>query len=300
MTNHVVEDPQALRLIAVLHESVRTRGERATADWLGVDRRTVMTCLEKGELTTRIRTALENEMRREVIAEQTEIRDVVQKQGERIGDLEGRVAGFAGDFERLETAIKAVREELNRELRELTRRMERLNTRGGQDTAGGAVRQPLSSAAGRSGAKTGRAGNPLVAGSTASKIEAPLTPTRPWFPPRDYKDVVTIEPAPDDSYVYEKAWPLVEEWRRLRRDHPREGKTLSWMERQERLLGLEMTLLDDNRLTLPPEKTPIDDLWRVHILNWRRNDLHVIRTRIRRRKLLRCLRRFATFGFWWR
>ena len=300
MTNHVVEDPQALRLIAVLHESVRTRGERATADWLGVDRRTVMTCLEKGELTTRVRTALENEMRREVIAEQTEFRDVVQKQGERIGDLEGRAAGFAGDFERLETTIKAVREELNKELRELTRRMERLNTRGVQETAGGAVRQPTGSGAGKPGARTGRTGNPLVAGSTAPKIEVPLTPTRPWFPPRDYKVVVTIEPAPDDSYVYEKAWPLVKEWRMLRRDHPREGKTLSWMERQERLLVLEMALLDEHKLTLPPEKEPIDDLWRLHILNWRRNDLHVIRMRIRRRKLLRCLRRFATFGFWWR
>ena len=299
MTNHVVEDPQALRLIAVLHESVRTRGERATADWLGVDRRTVMTCLEKGELTTRIRTALENEMRREVIAEQTEIRDVVQKQGERIGDLEGRVAGFAGDFERLETAIKAVREELNRELRELTRRMERLNTRGGQDTAGGAVRQPVSSAAGRSGAKTGRAGNPLVAGSTASKIEAPLTPTRPWFPPRDYKDVVTIEPAPDDSYVYENAWPLVEEWRRLRRNLPAEGRTLSWMQRQERLLKVEIALLNEHRLTLPPDVQPIDDQWRRHVTNWRLNDLRVVRRRILRRKLLRWVRRLATFGLWW-
>ena len=300
VTKQTIEDPHGLRLMAVLHESVRTRGERATADWLGVDRRTVMTCLEKGELTTRVRTALENEMRREVIAEQTEFRDVVQKQGERIGDLEGRAAGFAGDFERLETTIKAVREELNKELRELTRRMERLNTRGVQETSSGAVQRPAGSDAGKSGTKTGRAGNPLVAGSTAPKIEAPVTPTKPWFPPRDYKDVVTVESATDDSYVYGRAWPLVREWRMLRRDHPRDGKTLSWMERQERLLVLEMALLDDHKLTLPPEKMPIDDLWRLHILNWRRNDLHVIRMRIRRRKLLRCLRRFATFGFWWR
>ena len=300
VTNQTVEDSHGLKLMAVLHESVRTRGERATADWLGIDRRTLVTCLESGELSLKVRVALDNEIRAEISSEQAEFRDLVRKQGERIGDLEGRAAGFAGDFERLETALKAVREELNKELRELTRRMERLNTRGVQETSSGAVRRPAGSGAGKSGTKTGRTGNPLVAGSTAPRIEAPVTPTKPWFPPRDYKDVVTVEPAPDDSYVYEKAWPLVEEWRRLRRDHPREGKTLSWMERQERTLVVEMELLDDHKLTLPPEKMPIDDLWRLHILNWRRNDLHVIRMRIRRRKLLRCLRRLATFGFWWR
>ena len=285
--------------MAVLHESVRTRGERATADWLGIDRRTLVTCLEQGELSLKIRVALDNELRSEIDSEQAEIRALVGKQGEKIDELEGRVADFASHFDRLETAIKAAREELNRELRGLTRRMERLNTREVQETAGGAVRQPAGSGAGKSGAGTGRAGNPLVAESTAPKIEAPESPTRPWFPPRDYPKLVTIEPARDDSYVYGKAWPLVREWRMLRRGRPSKGKSLSWLEKQERLLLVEMSLLDEHKLTLPPEKEPIDDFWRQHIMNWRRNDLHDIRTRIRRRKLLRWVRRLATFGLWW-
>ena len=299
VTNQTVEDPHGLRLMAVLHESVRTRGERATADWLGIDRRTLVTCLEQGELSLKIRVALDNELRSEIDSEQAEIRALVGKQGEKIDDLEGRVADFASHFDRLETAIKAAREELNRELRGLTRRMERLNTREVQETAGGAVRQPAGSGAGKSGAGTGRVGNPLVLGGPAPKIEPPETPTRPWFPPRDYPAVVTIEPARDDSYVYGKAWPLVREWRMLRRDHPRKGKTLSWLKVEERLLIVEMKLLGDHKLTLPPEKKPIDDFWRQHIMNWRRNDLHDIRTRIRRRKLVRWVRRLATFGLWW-
>ena len=299
VTNQTVEDPHGLRLMAVLHESVRTRGERATADWLGIDRRTLVTCLEQGELSLKIRVALDNELRSEIDSEQAEIRALVGKQGEKIDDLEGRVADFASHFDRLETAIKAAREELNRELRGLTRRMERLNTREVQETAGGAVRQPAGSGAGKSGAGTGRAGNPLVAESTAPKIEAPETPTRSWFPPRDYPKLVTIEPARDDSYVYGKAWQLVREWRMLRRDHPRMGKTLSWLKAEERLLLVEMSLLDEHKLTLPPDKQPIDDFWRQHIMNWRRNDLHVIGTKIRRRKLLRWVRRLATFGLWW-
>ena len=113
------------------------------------------------------------------------------------------------------------------------------------------------------------------------------------------QDVVTIEPATDDSYVYGRSWPLVREWRMLRRGHPSKGKTLSWLKVEERLLIVEMKLLDEHKLTLPPEKKPIDDFWRQHILNWRRNDLHDIRTRTRRRKLLRWVRRLATFGLWW-
>ena len=300
VTNQTIEDPQSLRMMAVLQESVRTRGERATADWLGIDRRTLVTCLEQGELSLKIRVALDNELRSEIDSEQAEIRALVGRQGEKIDDLEGQVADFAGDFERLETAIKAAREELNRELRGLTRRMERLNTREVQETAGGAARPPTGSGGVKAGAaRTGRAGNPLVAESTAPKIEAPESPTRPWFPPRDYKDVVTIEPATDDSYVYGKAWPMVREWRMLRRGQSPGGKSLSWLKAEERLLLVEMSLLDEHKLTLPPEKQPIDDFWRQHIMNWRRNDLHDIGTRIRRRKLLRWVRRLATFEAWW-
>ena len=84
---------------------------------------------------------------------------------------------------------------------------------------------------------------------------------------------MTIEPTPDDSYVYEKAWPLVREWRMLRRNLPAEGRTLSWMQRQERLLKVEIALLNEHRLTLPPDAQPIDDQWRRHVTNWRLNDL---------------------------
>ena len=299
VTDHAVEDPQGLRMMAVLQESVRKTGARATADWLGVDRRTVLTCLNQGELTSRIRKALERELSSEATPEQAEIRDLAQRQDARIGDLESRVAGIAGDLDRLETALKAGREEWNKGLRALTRQVERLNRHGNPEAAGGAARQPTGSDGVKSGTTKSGTGNPLVVGGPAPKIEPPETPTRPWFPPRDYKDVVTIEPAPDDSYVYGKAWPLVREWRMLRRGHPLKGKSLSWLKAEERLLIVEMTLLDQHKLTLPPDKQPIDDFWRQHIMNWRRNDLHDIRTRIRRRKLLRWVRRLATFGAWW-
>ena len=66
-------------------------------------------------------------------------------------------------------------------------------------------------------------------------------------------EVVTEEAADDDPEVYGDAWPLVEEWRRLRADHPHQGKSLSWLTTEERLLVLELAMLDDHGLTLPPE-----------------------------------------------
>ncbi len=142
-------------------------------------------------------------------------------------------------------------------------------------------------------ATAGRAGVVLLA------IEAPARHTRPTFPRRDYDEIVTVEPANDDSYVYGRAWPLVREWRMLRRGHPVDGRTLSWMERQRRLLTVELALLNEHGLTLPPDDHPIDGQWRRHVTEWRLRDLRAVRRRILRRKLLRWTRRLATFGAWW-
>ena len=66
-------------------------------------------------------------------------------------------------------------------------------------------------------------------------------------------EVVTEEPGDDDDEVYGDAWPLVEEWRRLRAGHPHQGKSLSWLTTEERLLVLELAMLEEHGLTLPPE-----------------------------------------------
>ncbi len=299
VTSDTVDDPHGFMLMAVLHESVRTRGERATAKWLDVDRRTLLSCLEQGELTLKVRVALDKRVRREADAETVAIGEGLQAQGAKIDEVATKIESFGTDFERLETMIKAVRQESAKELRTLVRRVERLEKGCGpgagtdteKRTAGTGVR--LS----RDGKERSR--NPLQVGRDSLSIEAPEHPTRPWFPPRDYDEIVTVEPAPDDSYVYGKAWPLVREWRMLQRNHSLKGNTLSWMERQEHLLVVEMALLHEHKLTLAPETQPVDDLWRAHIMNWRRSDLHDIRRRICRRKALRWVRRLATFGAWW-
>ena len=114
--------------------------------------------------------------------------------------------------------------------------------------------------------------------------------------------MVTEESAEDDVEVYGDAWPLVEGVAGAadRPSHTR-AESLSWLVTEERLLTLELAMLDDHGLTLPPEiaapawirtKGP-DQLapYRVERYAGRR---------WRRRKRLRWVRRILTVGLWWK
>lgn len=131
---------------------------------------------------------------------------------------------------------------------------------------------------------------PPVAGLRSRKpvTERPLDP-----------EVVTVEPAEDDIEVYGAAWPLVEEWRRLRDGHPHQGTSLSWLAAEERLLVLELAMLEEHGLTLPPEKQPLQGFGRRGQTTHRWKALADTRVRLRRRKLLRWVRRVLTLGLWW-
>ncbi len=111
---------------------------------------------------------------------------------------------------------------------------------------------------------------------------------------------MTKDPADDDEEVYGGAWPLVDEWRRLWDGHPAQGKGLAWVCRRERILALEVAMLENHGLTLPPETEPLKGLDRGAQLNWRKKALVDIRRLRSRLELLRRLRRVLTLGLWWR
>ena len=111
-------------------------------------------------------------------------------------------------------------------------------------------------------------------------------------------EVVTEEAADDDPEVYGDAWPLVEEWRRLRADHPHQGRSLSWLTTEERLLVLELAMLDDHGLTLPPETQALRGFGRRGQTTHRWKALADTRVALRKRKLLRWVRRVLTLWLW--
>ena len=111
-------------------------------------------------------------------------------------------------------------------------------------------------------------------------------------------EVVTEEPDEDDDEVYGDAWPLVEEWRRLRAGHPHQGKSLSWLTTEERLLVLELAMLEEHGLTLPPETQALRGFGRKGQINHRWKALADTRVALRKRKLLRWVRTVLTLWLW--
>ena len=113
---------------------------------------------------------------------------------------------------------------------------------------------------------------------------------------REYPDLVTLEPVEDDEEVFGDAWPLIVEWRELKDAHPNEGKGLAWLAEEERLRVVELALLEDHGMTLPPEKRPLRGFDRDGQINWRRTALFDTRRARRKAELLGRL----TFGLWGR
>ena len=87
-------------------------------------------------------------------------------------------------------------------------------------------------------------------------------PTKPSMR-REYPDLVTREPADDDEEIFGDAWSLIVEWRELKDSHPNEGGGFDWLTTQERLLVVELALLEEHGMTLPPEKQPLRGLDRA-------------------------------------
>ena len=111
--------------------------------------------------------------------------------------------------------------------------------------------------------------------------------------------VVTEEASPGDGEAYGEAWPLVEEWRAVHVGHPRGGSGVDWLRDEERLRELEIALIRDHELALPPERYRWDGFARRAQLRWRERTLRRVRGERRRAQWRRWLRRLLTLGLWW-
>ena len=141
------------------------------------------------------------------------------------------------------------------------------------------------------------------AAKAGSKADAPpsvprLRAPERTVPRRTDPELVTVEPAPDDAEVYGDAWPLVAEWRELRADHPHQGTTLSWLADHLRLLTLELAMMEQHELTLPPEREPLRGFARRGQTAWRREAVRDTQNALAKRIMLRWVRRILTLGLW--
>ncbi len=273
--SRAVEDVHHLRLMALLHELVREKGNRGAASALGLDPRTVASCMKTGRLSWRVREALEQGLQSgagSAAARQRERNDALKG---RVGELEGKLrsgldevrAAVAGE-------VEALREEQAKAMRHVERRLVRLE-------------------AGRSAQDGMERTSPTGAEPEPSK--------RRYVRPRTHPQLLTLEAEPDKDLVYGDATSVIVEWRRVRAEFLKTlktGTTLDRTEVQEPMLELEIAIVGEHELTLPPASFPWDQFDRQDQLWERTQDLKRVRAERERALLRRWLRRVLTFGLW--
>ena len=123
-----------------------------------------------------------------------------------------------------------------------------------------------------------------------------------WTPPKRAhglpdSGVVTLEEQPDEEHAFGPAVEMVAEWRRLRTGGSEGRKRVERARAEERRWELEVVMIGDFGLTLPPETEPLSEARRDDHLGWRAETLRPTR---RERVRAEWLRRVLTLGLWWR
>ncbi len=255
-----------MRLMALLRDMIDAEDRAKAASRLGVSYRTVSRAIDSGRLTARMSAALERHLLLGGGSAAAQQREMVETLAERVASLEDE---FRTALEAIEGRCKTSGEEQAKAIRQLERRMTRLESAKDVESA------------------------PSVAASDEKPAPAP-----PW---REYRELVTEEAEPGEEGVYGEATPLIVEWRGATAERKRAAATGTALERAEariRALELEIELIDIHELTLPPDTYPWDWSGRREHLRRRMRSLENARVDRRWALLRRWLRRVLTFGLW--
>ena len=187
-------------------------------------------------------------------------------------------------------------------LEERTTDLERLVAQWGEalQTGLGALRsdfEGLREAVNRGDAGQAQAKPSPVVRSTGAGTSSRESRNLPWRP---YPQLVTSEPEPGEERFYGEATPTVVAWREARRESREGRRRLERLDAELRMRELELVLIGDHELTLPPAVYPWDRADRRNELWRRRQALADASAERRQAVMLRWLRRLLTLGLWWR
>ena len=265
-----VENVYHMRLMALLQELVREKGYKGAARVLEIDPQTVTESARTGQLTRRVRQALERAL-------QEGVGSAAERQRRRNEELDGRLQ-----------AVEEGHDELGKEVRRRLSGIER-------EVAALRRDGPQGTGAGQAGAGPSQDGSAEAEAGSSGRDRKP--PTKPSMR-REYPDLATLEPDDDDQEIFGDAWSLIVEWRGLKDSHPNDGRGLDWLTDHVRLLEVELALLEEHGMTLPPEKQPLRGLDRSGQISWRRTALFDTRRERRKAELLDKVWSVVTFRFW--
>ena len=269
-TSRSVDSLGEMRLMALLGDMIEAQGKPQAAKTLGVSVRTLGRFEESGRLTRILAAALETHLLNGGGSAADRQRRRAAELAERVAALEEALSEGLGAVRQ---AGEKAREEQAGALVELERRVAALETAPRLPPAPGGTRSSAASA-----------GNAAPAGSPVAQR-----------PRRDYYDLVTADSEPGEELVYgDAATAVIVQWREARDAFSQATDDLDVLNARQRRLELEIELIEEHKLTLPPATYPWDWGDRRQEVR-RRNEL--LDDTIVDRKLLR-LRRFFTFGLW--
>ena len=267
-----VESLREMRLLALLGDLMGEQGKTQAAETLGVSPRTLTRFEESRRLTPTLAGALERHLLEGGGS-------AAATQRHRLGMLEDGQKELAGALREglaeLRKQREAAREEQARALAELERRVAALEMAGSATAAPGV---------GANAAGNGPVSGPATAGTPPVQR-----------PRRVYDDLVTDEAEPGEELVYgEAATAVIVRWREARDAFAAAKDALDVLNARQRRVELEIELIQDHELTLPPATRPWD--WGDRRQEVRRRNKLLDQT-IVDRKMLK-LRRFLTLGIW--
>ena len=252
-----------MRLMVLLRDMIDDQGKVKAAKALGVNYRTLVRVEESGQLTARMSAELERHLLLGGGSAATQQRESIGALEERVEALEERLGSDLEDLRGVvEKATAEVTEEQAQGMRRLERRL--ANVEGGW-------------------------------GAQDSSSDRKTVEEASWRP---YCDVVTAEPEPGEEQVYGEATPLIVEWRRVSAEYMNVGDALSRAVAEERLRELEIELIEEHKLTLPPSTYPWDSFDRRSQLWARKEVLERARVQRARAELRQWLRRVFTLELW--
>ena len=226
-----LEAKRDMRSMTLLRELVDEVGIRNAADQLGISERSVYRAFEAGQPSRRLRDALQTYLLLGGGSAAAKQRELIQALQQRMDALESKV----GDAdERVEELVKALQEELRQLHDALEEQSESISL-------------------------LERRTNPRDLRRGAETPIAPVLARKPTKPgSRVYRELVTWEPESGEEDAYGDAAPLVVEWRLVRREVLAGGDSRSARQSVERLRELEIALIGEYGLTLPPALHPWD------------------------------------------
>ena len=262
-----VDSLRELRLTALLGDLIGEQGKTQAAETLGLSARTLTRFEESRRLTPTLTGALE--------------RHLLEGGGSAAATQRHRLGMLEDGLAELERALREGMAALSQEGQEADERQTKAQAELEQRVA---ALEAANAGTPAASAGKGPPGNPALAARPV--VERPR---------RTYYDLVTAEAEPGEELVYgEAATAVIVKWREARDAVPRTRDALDRLNARERWLQLEVELIQEHELTLPPATYPWD--WGDRRQEVRRRTEAVDEV-IVDRKMLR-LRRFLTLGLW--